>query len=393
MHGDGKPRSSGARPRGTLVISALLLLSIVLVLWLGWPSMPPVAVTPTSRPVVTEVVGADGDDDSASRQVEMLVRAMSLQERRRILDRLEAEWSVPRQQAVAAEVHGTAAADSVSGTGKAPHQGTAAAGSNTRPVQIVMGLTTVSRTKHNYVHETLLSLLENMNDSEREKAIILLWNGNSPTSEHKELVSALGNDPILVRAQEKGILVVTGRETPYPQLSGPLKQNFGDSMQRIMWRSKQALDFASVMEYAVELQKDFSNPIPFYLQLEDDIIASPGFVTRILNRVHEYEGSGTSWSMLSFYCPHPIADGHRLEAGQFYGFIGQLFRMTDLPSIANYFTVNFDDRPVDWLMKDYIVERKGRILVHSPSLFQHVGHHSSLEGKVQTSNSPTFKGS
>ena len=291
----------------------------------------------------------------------------------------------------------------------------------------------------------LLSLLENMNDSEREKAIILLWNGNSPTSEHKELVSALGNDPILVRAQvfcpvilflscptfssaaflrlvvlklccdmclpgisslllswthcgdcfsaaspfvpqmqEKGILVVTGRETPYPQLSGPLKQNFGDSMQRIMWRSKQALDFASVMEYAVELQKDFSNPIPFYLQLEDDIIASPGFVTRILNRVHEYEGSGTSWSMLSFYCPHPIADGHRLEAGQFYGFIGQvcaipvlmkahlffpwvltctppswplkqLFRMTDLPSIANYFTVNFDDRPVDWLMKDYIV--------------------------------------
>ena len=44
-----------------------------------------------------------------------------------------------------------------------------------------------------------------------------------------------------------------------------LKQTLGDDMERVTWRSKQALDFSFLMMYA----KDRGT---FYVQLEDDVL-------------------------------------------------------------------------------------------------------------------------
>ena len=52
----------------------------------------------------------------------------------------------------------------------------------------------------------------------------------------------------------------------YPDMAS-LKQTLGDDMERVTWRSKQALDFSFLMMYA----KDRGT---FYVQLEDDVLTN-----------------------------------------------------------------------------------------------------------------------
>ena len=55
----------------------------------------------------------------------------------------------------------------------------------------------------------------------------------------------------------------------YPDMAS-LKQTLGDDMERVTWRSKQALDFSFLMMYA----KDRGT---FYVQLEDDVLTKKVF--------------------------------------------------------------------------------------------------------------------
>merc|ERR1719308_676154 len=57
----------------------------------------------------------------------------------------------------------------------------------------------------------------------------------------------------------------------YPDMTA-LKQTLGDDMERVTWRSKQALDFSFLMMYA----KDRGT---FYVQLEDDVLTKKGYIT------------------------------------------------------------------------------------------------------------------
>lgn len=80
------------------------------------------------------------------------------------------------------------------------------------------------------------------------------------------------------------------------------------------------------------------------------------------------------------------------------GFIGKMIRTIDLPTLIIFFLMFANDKPVDWLL--YSIghtkycrvdesEQKCRLAIqkhwlqHRPSLFQHIGIHSSLKGKVQ----------
>ena len=80
------------------------------------------------------------------------------------------------------------------------------------------------------------------------------------------------------------------------------------------------------------------------------------------------------------------------------GFIGKLFKTTDLPLVAQFFTMFFQDKPCDWLLYDIIDTKVCRYdkggerncpgfhalwQQHKPSLFQHIGRYSSLKGKRQ----------
>ncbi len=79
------------------------------------------------------------------------------------------------------------------------------------------------------------------------------------------------------------------------------------------------------------------------------------------------------------------------------GFIGKLFRSSDLPRLVQFFLLFYNDKPVDWLLEnvlqtmvcklDHDVQKckkeKGHMWIHyKPSLFQHIGTHSSLRGNL-----------
>ena len=55
----------------------------------------------------------------------------------------------------------------------------------------------------------------------------------------------------------------------YPRLTN-LKEKFGDSKERIFWRSKLVIDFSFLMCYCKDLSQ-------YYLHLEDDVIPAPSF--------------------------------------------------------------------------------------------------------------------
>ena len=86
--------------------------------------------------------------------------------------------------------------------------------------------------------------------------------------------------------------------------------------------------------------------------------------------------------------------------------IGKLFRAADLGILVEFFLLFYKDKPGDWLL-DHILwvkvchpekgvkhcqtEKSKLRIKYKPSLFQHVGKHSSLKGKKQSLIDKEFK--
>ncbi|MEQ2196215.1 Alpha-1,3-mannosyl-glycoprotein 4-beta-N-acetylglucosaminyltransferase B, partial [Xenoophorus captivus] len=119
----------------------------------------------------------------------------------------------------------------------------------------------------------------------------------------------------------------------------------------------------------------------YYIQLEDDVFAKTGYYSDM--KAFAMEAASTEWLYLEF---------------SQLGFIGKMFKTSDLPMIAEFFLMFHKDKPIDWLL-DHILwvkvcnpEKDNKHCDYQkamlkkrykPSLFQHVGLHSSLPGKLQ----------
>ncbi|XP_016140655.1 alpha-1,3-mannosyl-glycoprotein 4-beta-N-acetylglucosaminyltransferase B-like [Sinocyclocheilus grahami] len=166
----------------------------------------------------------------------------------------------------------------------------------------------------------------------------------------------------------------------YPDFSN-LKETFGDPKERVRWRTKQNLDYSFLMLYA-------QSKGTYYVQLEDDIVAKQGFFQSMKKYIEQVLSE--EWLFLEF---------------SQLGFIGKLFRTSDLPMIVEFFLMFHKDKPIDWLL-DHILwvkvcnpekdlkhcnNEKARLKrAYKPSLFQHVGLHSSLPGKIQNLKDKDF---
>uniref|UniRef100_A0A287D6Q2 MGAT4 family member D n=1 Tax=Ictidomys tridecemlineatus TaxID=43179 RepID=A0A287D6Q2_ICTTR len=144
--------------------------------------------------------------------------------------------------------------------------------------------------------------------------------------------------------------------------------------ERKSWHMKQVLDFCILMLYA-------QSKAMYYLQLEDDIIARKMYFTKMTDFLHNI--TSNDWFYIQF---------------SVLGFIGKLFRTEDLPSFVHFFLMFYKDKPIDLLLETIFQvkmcdpaenfvkcskRQKHILLQHKPSLFQHVGTHSSLPGKEQ----------
>ncbi|CAG2202507.1 MGAT4A_B [Mytilus edulis] len=173
---------------------------------------------------------------------------------------------------------------------------------------------------------------------------------------------------------ESGLIeVISPSEDFYPNLND-IPLTYGDTKERVKWRTKQNLDFSFLMLYA-------RTRGIYYVQLEDDVLAKPGYFT--IMKTFAEQQSQKDWILLEFSS---------------LGFIGKMFKSSKLPIVVEFFLMFFKDKPIDWLL-DYLLavkvcnpekdskhcnRMKQEVRVRfKPSLFQHVGMQSSLKGKVQ----------
>ncbi len=83
----------------------------------------------------------------------------------------------------------------------------------------------------------------------------------------------------------------------YPRWSG-LRRTLGDDMGRVIWRSKQNLDYAFLMMYAANGRGTF------YVQLEDDVLTKPGYLStmREFALLQEAKDMGMAASTARWVC-------------------------------------------------------------------------------------------
>ncbi|KAM9311306.1 alpha-1,3-mannosyl-glycoprotein 4-beta-N-acetylglucosaminyltransferase B [Gastrophryne carolinensis] len=276
-------------------------------------------------------------------------------------------------------------------------------------VSIVMGIPSVKREVHSYLTDTLNSLISELNQQEKEDCVIVVLiaetDAQYATSVAENIKSLFPNEI------QSGLLeVISPSPNFYPDFSR-LRESFGDPRERVRWRTKQNLDYCFLMMYA-------QSKGTYYVQLEDDIVAKPNYLS----------------TMKNFALQQPSEEWMILEFSQL-GFIGKLFKSLDLSLIVEFILMFYKDKPIDWLLdhilwvkvcnpeKDAVSNQKllkilkmlcftpkspvtKRPLVtypvnfsffqkhcdrqkanlrirFKPSLFQHVGTHSSLAGKIQ----------
>ena len=107
----------------------------------------------------------------------------------------------------------------------------------------------------------------------------------------------------------------------------------------------------------------------YYLQLEDDVISEKSFVTSIRNYI---KLRGSNWVTLQF---------------SKLGFIGVLYKSEHLEKLARFLLLFYDEQPVDWLYKYFAsILAFPKIYMRKPSLFKHMGEHSSFASKTDSQN-------
>ncbi|XP_066909573.1 alpha-1,3-mannosyl-glycoprotein 4-beta-N-acetylglucosaminyltransferase B isoform X2 [Halyomorpha halys] len=241
-------------------------------------------------------------------------------------------------------------------------------------VSVIMGVPTVKRAVQSYLLSTLQNLINSMSTEEQDDAVIVVLIAET---DEEYVLSVAGE----LREQfdneiSNGLLEVISPPASYYPDMNHLRPTLGDAPERVRWRTKQNLDFAFLMMYA-------QPKAMFYIQLEDDILAKPHFISTMKSVALERIANKKPWFVLDF-CQ--------------LGFIGKMFRCVELPWLIQFFFMFYNDKPVDWLL-DHLIHTKScnlekdmkhcrkakdELWIHyKPSLFQHIGTHSSLKGKVQ----------
>ena len=229
-----------------------------------------------------------------------------------------------------------------------------------------IGIPTVNRNGLSYLIETLESIIENTSESEKSEVVVVVFLADMDFEFRAKTVQFIATT--YMPHLESGFLQVV--EPPfgeYPKFD-IVKRNFNDTLERVRWRSKQVIDFAYLFMYCKQISK-------YYLNLEDDVITKPQFVDSIKQFIQAQ--SMTSWIVLDF---------------SNLGFIGKLMRSENLEQFAKFLMLFYIEQPVDFLLRHFATLRlQQQIILRTPTLFQHIGEHSSLRGKIQNLKDNLFQ--
>ncbi|XP_030057252.1 alpha-1,3-mannosyl-glycoprotein 4-beta-N-acetylglucosaminyltransferase A [Microcaecilia unicolor] len=239
-------------------------------------------------------------------------------------------------------------------------------------VSVVMGIPTVKRKIKSYLTETLHSLIDKLSPEEKLDCVIVVFIGETDLEYVHTVVGNLEKE-FSTEISSGLVEIISPPFSYYPDLKD-VKETFGDSKERVKWRTKQNLDYCFLMMYCQ--RKGI-----YYIQLEDDIVAKQNYFSTIKNFALQL--SSEDWMILEF---------------SQLGFIGKMFQAPDINLIVEFIFMFYKEKPIDWLL-DHILwvkvcnpekdakhcdRQKSNLRIRfRPSLFQHVGLHSSLAGKIQ----------
>lgn len=258
-----------------------------------------------------------------------------------------------------------------------------------RDSRLVIGIPTVSRDR-DYLLETVGSIVAGVPAVARGGVEVVVFNAEAEPDRHKGVARLLAAHGDLVRA---GFLHVAANPDGHAELRGwrpPAAEvirdrpHLGLKLDRLddeglrawsRWETKLALDAAYLMQHAAPRGD-------YYLHVEDDFVAAPGFYRRLVAWVDEHFARRDDWSMLSLFTPFHVEDRQEYPLHRFYGSSGMLFRTGDVAVLAAELRARFDERPFDHLVGRILAEWGRPVYACAPALFRHVGLVSSFAEKA-----------
>ena len=231
--------------------------------------------------------------------------------------------------------------------------------SSSLPAFLVIGVPTVKRSKAYYLMDTVQGLISGLSKEEQSEVVIVVFVADFDVGFRNKVKNDLLNRfrPEVENGLVQAVVAPIGY---YPSMKN-LPLLYGDSLPRVVWRSKQSLDYSFLYFHCADLGQ-------YFLQLEDDVLTEDNYLPKIKSFINSRTNK---WSTLEF--------GAR-------GFIGMMYEAKNLESLAKYCRMNFFLMPVDWLFRVYndiwlYGNEKGN--VRRPPLFKHIGTFSSLDGQVR----------
>ncbi|XP_032566342.1 alpha-1,6-mannosyl-glycoprotein 4-beta-N-acetylglucosaminyltransferase-like isoform X1 [Chiroxiphia lanceolata] len=231
---------------------------------------------------------------------------------------------------------------------------------------LAVGLASVRRPRGFYLPATLQSLFSQSTEEELREMVVVVhladadpgWNARVALS----IAQKFARHILLGR-----LLLIHAPHELYPTLEG-LKRNFNDPEERVRFRSKQNVDYAFLLAFTANLSS-------YYLMIEDDVWCARSFLTAIRKALASQEGS--NWATLEF---------------SKLGYIGKLYRSSDLPRLARFLLLFYQEMPCDWLLVHFrhLLTQKD-VIRFKPSLFQHMGLYSSFQGTVNRLEDDDFQ--
>lgn len=233
---------------------------------------------------------------------------------------------------------------------------------------LAVGMSSVKRKKGSYLVPTLQSLFSQSSPEERASMVVVVLIADFDASWIIDTVREI-NSTFASELDQGHLVVIHVSQEWYPPLTG-LKRNYNDAPDRVSFRSKQNVDYSFLIHYSAALSQ-------YYLQLEDDVFSARNFLTNIRKHIEEQNTKKGSWAMLEFSA---------------LGYIGKLYKSSDLPLLSRFLFLFYQEMPCDWLMthfRELMAQRES--ILFKPSLFQHMGMFSSFQGTYNKLKDKNFE--
>ncbi|XP_053384423.1 alpha-1,6-mannosyl-glycoprotein 4-beta-N-acetylglucosaminyltransferase-like [Mercenaria mercenaria] len=234
---------------------------------------------------------------------------------------------------------------------------------------LTLGLSTVPREGVFYLPKALESFISQMTDENRNECVIVIFLGSHNSTWVNMTLSMI--DTQFAESVSTGLIqIIQPDPSIYPDFKTITKRNYNDTPVRVHWRTKQNIDYAYLFAYCEKLSE-------YYMHIEDDITAAKGYINEIRPFIANTNKSKQTWFLLEFST---------------LGFIGKLFRSSDMCTMKDYFLLFKDEKPCDLLINDLKrIKTQIKDFKSPKSLFQHFGVASSLKGKIQKLTDKNFK--